>query len=576
MIPYLTDIVRLYLGDFIDWGDYFRLRKGDAVDVETETASLLGIAETGARICRELEPSLREGWNAEARLEEGEVVYPPHIETAYRTLADAGLVSFAVEERYGGFGLPALMTNILLQMIARADAGLMTLIGLQAGVADDIQLYASEELRKRYLPRFASGEVMGAMDLTEPSAGSDLGGITTRAIEREGAIVLQGQKIFITNGGSEVHLVLARDDDTFEDSKGTTRGLSLYLCPRTLEDGQPNGIRVVRLESKLGIHGSPTAAIEFHDAEAYLVGVKGEGFKAMLTLMNNARLGVGAQGIGIAEAALDAALSYARERKQFGIPIGDQPLMKNILARMIVALEGSRALLYRTCVLVDRNRAIETYLAREGGLSESERARCTAVLERNEVRIRLLTPLAKYLATESCDEITRYAIQVHGGLGYMAESVVGKLHNDGIITTIYEGTSEIQVSFALREIGKGALTVVFDEVRAELEQLKEPALEPYGARIREGIDRILECSPALLADPSYALLSAQSLAEVVISVIVGAELLKQSDRDPERLPIAATWVERRMNDLAARTARIAAGSADLLSRCEKMVAAVQR
>ncbi len=576
MIPYLTDIVRLYLGDFIDWGDYFRLRKGDAVDVETETASLLGIAETGARICRELEPSLREGWNAEARLEEGEVVYPPHIETAYRTLADAGLVSFAVEERYGGFGLPALMTNILLQMIARADAGLMTLLGLQAGVADDIQLYASEELRKRYLPLFASGEVMGAMDLTEPSAGSDLGGITTRAIEREGAIVLQGQKIFITNGGSEVHLVLARDDDTFEDSKGTTRGLSLYLCPRTLEDGQPNGIRVVRLESKLGIHGSPTAAIEFEDAEAYLVGEKGEGFKAMLTLMNNARLGVGAQGVGIAEAALDAALSYARERKQFGIPIGDQPLMKNILARMIVALEGSRALLYRTCVLVDRNRAIETYLAREGGLSESERARCTAVLERNEVRIRLLTPLAKYLATESCDEITRYAIQVHGGLGYMAESVVGKLHNDGIITTIYEGTSEIQVSFALREIGKGALTVVFDEVRAELEQLKEPALEPYGARIREGIDRILECSPALLADPSYALLSAQSLAEVVISVIVGAELLKQSDRDPERLPIAATWVERRMNDLAARTARIAAGSADLLSRCEKMVAAVQR
>ena len=201
-----------------------------------------------------------------------------------------------------------------------------------------------------------------------------------------------------------------------------------------------------------------------------------------------------------------------------------------------------------------------------------ERERYEAIHERNEVRIRLLTPLAKYLATESCDEITRHAIQVHGGLGFMAESDVGKLHNDSIITTIYEGTSEIQVSFALREIGKGALSIVFDEVRRELDTMNDEACAPYADRVRRGIDRILEASPALLSDARYALLSAQSLAEVVISVIVAAELLKQARLDPRRLDIAASWIDRRMVDVDGRTQRIRAGTVDLLDRCERMIA----
>ena len=378
MIPYFHAGLRLYLGEGVDWDRYFTLRKGDGADVDGELAALVEILETAAQICGGLEPEMRAGWSESARLEGDEVVYPPHIEKAYQTLAAAGLVSFGVEEQYGGFGLPAVVTNMVLQMIARADAGLMTLLGLQAGVADDIQRYASEELKERYLPRFASGELMGAMDLTEPAAGSDLGGITTRATEGEGGIRLDGNKIFITNGGSEIHLVLARDADTFDASKGTTRGLSLFLCPRTLPDGRRNGVRVVRLEDKLGIHGSPTAAIEFEAAEAFRVGAKGEGFKAMLTLMNNARLGVAAQGIGIAEAALQAAVGYARERRQFGAPILEQPLMKNILARMVLSLEGSRALLYRTCVLVDRNRSIRAHLKREAIASWRPRPRSSA------------------------------------------------------------------------------------------------------------------------------------------------------------------------------------------------------
>ena len=571
MIPYGSAIVDLYLKKLIDWEEYYALRVGPGADAKAERGTLESVLATAAQICGALEPELRAGWAQSARLVAGEVVYPPHIRKAYDTLARAGLVSFGVEAAYGGYGLPTWVTNVILQMIARADAGLMTILGLQAGVADDIAHYASDELKERYLPGFATGELMGAMDLTESQAGSDLGAIRTRATETGGEIRLEGEKIFITNGGAAVHLVLARDSDSYDKSLGTTNGLSLYLCPRTLPDATPNAVEITRLEEKLGIHGSPTAAVSFRGARAWRLGTKGQGFRAMLTLMNNARLGVAAQGIGIAEAALDCAVRYARERRQFGAPIAEQPLMKNRLARLVTAFEGSRALLYRTCALVDRNRSIDALLAR-GGLGEAERVRWEGIRERNEVRIRLLTPLAKYLATETCDDVTRSAIQVYGGLGFMAESVPGRLHADAIITTIYEGTSEIQISFALKEVGKGALAVVFDEVKRDLAALTRPELAAYADRVRRGIEQVLAAGPALGADVGYALLSAQSLAESVISVVVSGELLRQAEADPGRFDVAASWIERRMVDLEGRTERIRAGSADLIERCARMIA----
>jgi len=571
MSRYLNDAIQVYLDEMIDWESLLRMSKGEDVDVEAEKAALQEVLETAAAICSEIEPAAREGWDQASRLEDGEVIYPPHIQAGYDKLREAGLVAFGVREEYGGFGLPAFAANIILQMISRADAGLMTIVGLQAGVAEDIQLYGSEELKEAYLPRFASGEVMGAMDLTEPQAGSDLGAISTRATEKDDYCLLTGSKIFITNGGCEIHLVLARDEDSFEASKGTTRGLSLFLCPRTLPDGEDNHVRVTRLEHKLGIHGSPTAAIEFDEAKAWRVGAKGEGFKAMLTLMNNARLGVAAQGVGICEAALDSAIRYARERKQFGQPIAEQPLMKNMLSRMVIEQEGSRALLYRACILIDKNKAIDAFLAR-GDATPAEQRELSEQKERNDARIRLLTPLAKYLATEACDEITRKAIQIHGGLGFMAESEPGKLHNDGIITTIYEGTSEIQVSFALKEIGKGSLGIVFEEISKELDSLEDPNLVEYAAKVRQGMDRILEASAALLADFGYALLSAQLLADVVIAVIVAAELLKQAQADPRRFDLAASWINRRMLDVDWKTQRIQDGSSARIDRCEKIVA----
>ncbi len=571
MASYLSDGIRVYVEKLIDWDSYFRLKKGEDVDVEAEKGAILGVLEAAAEICQDIETESRAGWAEPARIVDGMVVFPAHVAHGYERLREAGLVSLSVSEKYGGFDLPSFVANIVLQMVARADAALMTIVGLQAGVAEDIQRYGSEEICQEYLPRFASGEVQGAMDLTEPQAGSDLGAITTRATEADGQIFLDGQKVFITNGGAEIHLVLARDAQGFDQSRGTTKGLSLFVCPRSLADGTPNGVGVERLEHKLGIHGSPTAVVCFEHAQAFRIGNKGEGFKAMLDLMNNARLGVAGQGIGIAEAALHEALAYARERKQFGGPIGDQPLMKSMLSRMVLYVEASRALLYRCTTLVDQNQAIEAFLARESDLSEAERESYREEHDRNSIRIRLLTPLAKYLATEYCDSVTRNAIQVHGGLGFMEESVAGRLHLDGIITTIYEGTSEIQVSFALKEIGRGALQVVFEQLERELETMTEAPLREFADKVRAGIAAINEASASLIADPGYALLSARDVGEMVIHVIVGTELLRQAQADPERLDLAVSWVNLKMLELAMYARRVSEGDGSRVERCERII-----
>jgi hypothetical protein len=220
---------------------------------------------------------------------------------------------------------------------------------------------------------------------------------------------------------------------------------------------------------------------------------------------------------------------------------------------------------------VDRNRAIATRLAAPD-LADAERAELDAIHERNETRIRLLTPLAKYLATESCDRISRQAIQVHGGIGFMAESTVGKLHADAIITTIYEGTSEIQVSFALKEIGKGALVVVFDECRKELDEMDRSPLDDLASKVRAGIEQILQASGVLLQDLSYALLSAKLLADAVINVIVGTELLKQAGVDERRVDLAASWINRTMLEVEMNCRRIAEGTVARIDRAERIVA----
>jgi alkylation response protein AidB-like acyl-CoA dehydrogenase len=495
------------------------------------------------------------------------------VRAAYAKLREAGLVSLTVGESYGGFALPALLNGMVLEMLSRADPTLMMVVGLQTGVANDIEKYGSEEIKREWLPRFASGEVEGCMDLTEPRAGSDLGGIATRASdEADGSLRVDGQKIFISNGGAEVHLVLARDADSFEQSKGTTRGLSLVLVPRHRADGSRNGVRVARLERKLGLHGSATCEVVFEGARGLRLGKKGQGFKAMLDLMNGARLGVASQALGLADAALHDAVSYARQREQFGKPIAEQPLVRSMLAKMAVNLEAARALLYRAYGLLDRNLARAAALARDD-LSATEHAEIQQELERDAVRVRLLTPLCKYFATEICDDLTRDAMQVFGGIGFTRDADVGKYHADSLVMTVYEGTSEIQASFALKEIGKGALAVVFRIVREELAAMQDdPARAQLAKKVVEMTHRIDQAAAALFSDVSYALMRAKLLAEMVIDVAAGTELLHQAGADPARLPLAEAWILRRALAVEHAGRRIEENAAGRLERDARVLA----
>jgi len=565
--------MQLYLDHLVDWKTLLEIRSCGTVDVDSEVGAYRTILETAGAMAASFEPEARKHWAAEAELTpDGGAQSPPHIRRAYDQLREAGLVSLAVGERYGGYGLPALLNGIFLEMIARADASLMMVLGLQTGTASDIERYGSDEVKDAFLPRFTSGEVQGCMDLTEPQAGSDLGGIVTRATDLpDGRVQIDGQKIYISNGGAEIHLVLARDDDKFEASRGTTHGLSLVLVPRHLEDGSPNGVKVTRLEKKMGIHGSATCEVVFERAIGRRLGIAGEGFRAMLDLMNAARLGVASQALGLCEAAIDDAVTYARERKQFGKPIAEQPMVMSMLANMAVDTEGVRALLYRTYRLLDLNLAREAALS-SGKLSDAEASATRAELERDTARVRLLTPLCKYFATETCDNVTRDAMQVFGGIGFTMDADVAKLHADSLIMTVYEGTSEIQASFALREIGKGGLGVVFTEIRSELAAMADnPRLASLAKRVEGMAERVEESMGVMFSDISYALLRAKLLTEMVIAVIASCELLEQVVADPERIDFAEAFIARHAVNTDYLNRRIAENASGKLERDARLI-----
>jgi hypothetical protein len=552
-----------------DWERYLRL-SGRVGSVADEVDAFKMILRTVGEICEDIDADARDHWHEEARLEHGTVVVPPHIAQAYEKLRSAGLVCLTLDAEYGGQSLGVLLNCFYLEMVARADASLMTIVGLQTGVAHDIQHFGSAEIKERYLPRFASGELQGAMDLTEPQAGSDLGAIRTRATEENGRYFVDGEKIFITNGGAPVHLVLARDAASFGQSKGTTSGLSLLLCPTTLPDGTPNRIRVTRIETKLGIHGAPTCVVEFDHAEGFLLGSAGAGFHAMLELMNNARLGVAAQGIGIAEAAYRQAREYAAARVQFGAPIEQQPLVKSMLTAMAINIAAARALVYRTCALMDQTEALRRHLRSEAGVKDPERPRLANEVEQNTQLVRFFTPLCKYYATEISSQVTRQAIQVHGGIGYMAESRVAHCHSDSIITTIYEGTSEIQASFALKEMSKGALFATLDSVHGDLDKRRASFPELVDL-VCKGIDWIQQSVPALMGDPQYALLNAKRVCEMVIDVVAAAELLLQAEVSEQRHALATAFIHRHMLAVELNARRISTGDATRIRNYDRIL-----
>ncbi len=380
----------------------------------------------------------------EAQFEDGEVILAKGTREAMDALRKADLMGVTLPRRYGGINFPKTIYAIAIEIISRADASLMNLFGLQS-IADTIYRFGSEDQRQRYLPRFASGEVMGSMALTEPDAGSDLPAVALTARQRgDGQWVLNGVKRFITNGNAEISLVLARSET--EGSGG--RGLSLYVYERDAN------MRLRRIEHKLGIHGSPTCEMQFDDAEAELIGQRRMGLiKYTISLLNGARIAVAAQAVGIAEAAYREADAYAADRIQFKRPIREIMQVYEMLTDMKVSIEAGRTFMYETAIIVDIKEgieeSIEKYPDRKTDFQEE--------LQRYIKYAGLFTPALKLYTTEMGNQVCYDAVQIHGGTGYMKEFNVERHARDMRITNIYEGTTQLQVNAAIGSIITGVL-----------------------------------------------------------------------------------------------------------------------
>jgi hypothetical protein len=388
--------------------------------------------------------------------EDGTVTRATGTAEALEKLAQAEVMGFTLPHRFGGLNFPNLVYSMAIEIVSRADAALMNIFGLQ-GIAETINAFASEEIKQQYLHEFAAGKVTGAMVLTEPDAGSDLQSIKVSGHDAdrekpasvyqdaEGNWFVHGVKRFITNGCGEVLLVLARSEPDISDG----RGLSLYLVERG------PWVKVRRLEDKLGIHGSPTCELFFNDAPAKLIGERQRGLITyVMSLMNGARIGIAGQSLGIAEGAYRVARNYASTRKQFGVAIEKIPAVRDMLIEMKTAIEAGRALLYETSRVVDLEIGYAKRLENPPK-DKSEVKRLKSESRKYRRYAGMLTPMSKYYCSEMCNRVTYDSIQVLGGSGYMRDYACERHARDARITTIYEGTSQLQVVAAVRGVCSG-------------------------------------------------------------------------------------------------------------------------
>jgi len=402
-------------------------------------------------------------------LENGKVRYATGIRESLDMLAKADLMGFTLPRKYGGLNFPNIIYTMAIEIVSRADASIMNIFGLQ-GIAETINMFASDELKAKYLPRFAAGEITGAMALTEPDAGSDLQNVKLKATEADdGSWRLNGVKRFITNGCGDVLLVLARSEPDREGGMG----LSFFLC-----EGGPK-VKVRRLEDKLGIHGSPTCELQFNDAPAWIVGERRRGLVYGMALMNGARIGIAAQALGIAQAAFNEARAYAYSRQQFGKPIEQIPAVADMLTDMRVLIEAARALTYDASCAVDTE--VGLYRKDETGiyLPGDDPKAVKKELRSYKRLAAMLTPMCKYYATEIANKVASDAIQVLGGSGYMRDYPVERYFRDARITNIYEGTSQLQV---VAIIG-GILSGVAEKYFAQLAEKVAPGYQPLGNKL---------------------------------------------------------------------------------------------
>lgn len=530
--PLMKKIVALKENDFEDKDkyDYAPVDHEDAMDNYHKALEIVGEI-SGDVVAPNAESVDQEG----PQLINNEVVYAKGTQQNHDVLTKAGLIGMSLPREYDGLNFPVVPYVMAAEIVSRADAGFANIWGLQ-DCAETIHEFASEEIKNEFLPRFAKGAT-AAMVLTEPDAGSDLQAIQLKGKqsisatydEEKDMYYLNGVKRFITNGDADIALVLARSEEDTSDA----RGLSLFVYDRT-----DQAVKIRRIENKLGIKGSPTCEMVFNNAPARLVGNRKMGLiKYVMSLMNSARLGIGAQSVGLAEAAYREALKYANERIQFGKPIVRFPAVYEMLRLMEVKTIAIRSLLYETSRFVDIYKAY-SFVSERRKLEPEERKESKQYQRLADV----FTPLLKLVSSEYCNQITYDALQIHGGAGFMKDFPIERIYRDARITTIYEGTSQLQVVAAIRGVGTSAYLNRIREYEAEK---LDPELEYLRKILKDMTNEYEELTKYVdeHEDGEYMDFHARRLVEMAGNIIMGYLLLLDSMRDEEYRNAAEIFIK---------------------------------
>lgn len=523
--PLMRKIVEMKERNFSDAEkfDYAPLDYEDAMDSYEKVLEIAGEI-SGEIVAQNAEDVDHEG----PHVVDGHVVYAKGTQKNLDALVKAGLMGISLPRRYNGLNFSLVPYIMAADMVSRADAGFVNIWGLQ-DCAETIYEFADEDQRQRFLPRVCAGETM-AMDLTEPDAGSDLQAVMLKATynEADGTWRLNGVKRFITNGDGHIALVLARSEEGSHDG----RGLSMFIYDRN--DG---GVTVRRIENKMGIKGSPTCELVFKNAKAELCGARRMGLiKYVMALMNGARLGIAAQSVGVSEAAYREALSYAHDRKQFGKPIIEFPAVFEMISLMKAKLDASRSLLYETTRFVDVYKIYED-IARERSLTPEERQE----MKKYQRLADAFTPMAKGMGSEFCNQNAYDAVQVHGGSGFMKDYACERIYRDARITSIYEGTTQLQVVAAIRHVTTGTYfnqinAYAAEEYAPETSELKE-RLVKMTALYEEALKTVVDNK-----NTEYTDFHARRLVEMAGHIILGYLLLGDTTRNEKFLKSANVYV----------------------------------
>ncbi len=511
--PLMQKIVELKERNFSDAEkfDYAPRNFEDAMDNYDKVLEIVGDL-CGGLIAENAEAVDHQG----ASCANGRAIYADGTVENLDACRKAGLMGMSMPRRFGGLNFPITPYIMAADIVSRADTGFENLWGLQ-DCAETIYEFADEDQKARFIPRVCEGETM-SMDLTEPDAGSDLQSVMLKATQDEdGTWRLNGVKRFITNGDSDIHLVLARSEEGTKDG----RGLSMFIY-----DKRDGGVNVRRIENKMGIKGSPTCELVYKNAKAELCGNRRLGLiKYVMALMNGARLGIAAQSVGVSELAYREALAYAKDRKQFGKAIIEFPAVAELISVMKAKLDASRALLYECSRFVDMYKLYED-IAKERSLTADERAEMKHYSKLADA----LTPMAKGMGSEYCNQNAYDCIQVHGGSGFMKDYACERLYRDARITSIYEGTTQLQVVAAIRHVTTGTYKALIDsyaaqEVKAELQPLKDNLVA-----MTEQYVKAVE-AVAAVNETAYTDFMARRMVEMAGNIIMGYLLLSDAQRN---------------------------------------------